>query len=318
MKNCTKKVGAFPTMITPYNTDGSVDLGAARAMTEWYYEKGCHGIFAACQSSEIFYLTEEERVALTRTVIDEANRLSALHPERPRMTIVASGHVASTYDQQVHELRAVAETGPDALILITNRMDIPNEGEDQWFRDCDRLAAAVPDIPLGVYECPFPYKRLLTEKMLRYCAESGRFAFIKDTCCDAALIAKRVEILKGSPVQLYNANAQTLLETLRAGAHGYCGVMANFHPQLYVYLCEHFEEEPEKADLLQAFLCTATMVEKLAYPVTAKYHLSEIVGLPISSIVSRVRSQYELNDYQKSCIRQLHLLATDSEERLTK
>ncbi|MBE6613664.1 MAG: dihydrodipicolinate synthase family protein, partial [Ruminococcaceae bacterium] len=38
--------GAYPVMITPYNTDGTVDYGAVRALTEWYYREGCAGIFA--------------------------------------------------------------------------------------------------------------------------------------------------------------------------------------------------------------------------------------------------------------------------------
>ena len=314
MNNEQPTACAFPTMVTPYNQDGSVDLGAVRAMTAWYYESGCHGIFATCQSSEIFYLTEAERVSLTRTVVDEADRLAAQSKDGRRMTIVASGHVGNTQDQQVHELCAVAAEGPDALILITNRMDMAWEGDDAWIRDCDKLVSQLPDIPLGVYECPYPRKRLLTERMLRYCAESGRFAFIKDTCCQAAEIAKRVELLKGSTVQLYNANAQTLLETLRAGAYGYCGVMCNFHPKLYVYLCEHFAEEPEKADVLQSFLGTAAYTESLAYPVTAKYHLKEIVGLPISTISSRSRSQHELTDDQIASIKQMHLLASEFEK----
>jgi 4-hydroxy-tetrahydrodipicolinate synthase len=316
MKNSHQTAGAFPTMVTPYNEDGSVDLGAARALTAWYYENGCHGIFAACQSSEIFFLTEAERAALTRTVVDEADRLAAQSKDGRRMTIVASGHVGNTQEQQVHELNAIAAEGPDALILITNRMDMAWEGDDAWIRDCDKLVSQLPDIPLGVYECPYPKKRLLTEPMLRYCADSGRFAFIKDTCCDAAEIAKRVKILSGSTLQLYNANAQTLLETLRAGAHGYCSVMCNFHPKLYVYLCEHFADEPEKADIVQSFLGTAAFTEAMAYPVTAKYHLKEIAGLPFNSIASRARSQHELTDYQTSSIQQMHHLASEIEKAL--
>lgn len=69
--------------------------------------------------------------------------------------------------------------------------------------------------------------------MLRACVDTGRVSFIKDTCCDAETIKERVELLRGSGVRLYNANAQTLLETVRAGADGYCGVMANLHPEIY-------------------------------------------------------------------------------------
>ena len=40
-----------------------------------------------------------------------------------------------------------------------------------------------PGVPLGIYECPAPYHRLLTPEMLAFCAGSGRFLFIKDTSC---------------------------------------------------------------------------------------------------------------------------------------
>ena len=77
-----------------------------------------------------------------------------------------------------------------------------------------------------------------------------------------------------------------------------------------------FADEPEKADLIQAFLGTAAYTEMLAYPVTAKYHLQEIAGLPLNAISSRSRSQYELTEYQKSSIRQMHLLASEFEKAL--
>ena len=38
--------GAFPTMITPYHDDNTVDYDAVRKMTEWYIKEGCTGIFA--------------------------------------------------------------------------------------------------------------------------------------------------------------------------------------------------------------------------------------------------------------------------------
>ena len=68
--------GVYPTMITPYNKDGKIDFGAVDALVEWYWKKGCDGIFAACQSSEIFFLTLDERVALARRVKEKAAALA--------------------------------------------------------------------------------------------------------------------------------------------------------------------------------------------------------------------------------------------------
>ena len=65
----------FTTMITPYCADGSVDYETALRYVDWYYENGLTGIFAVCQSSEIFYLTLEERVELNRRVYARAKEL---------------------------------------------------------------------------------------------------------------------------------------------------------------------------------------------------------------------------------------------------
>ena len=168
---------------------------------------------------------------------------------------------------------------------------------------------AIPDIPLGVYECPYPYKRLMDDDMLSFCAQSGRFLYMKDTCCDADVIAHRCELLRGTPMKLYNANAQTLLDTLRVGAAGYCGVMCNFHPDLYARLCSIYDTDSKEAERLQAFLGTAAFTESLAYPVTAKYHLKEIAGLPLDSLETRKRPVSDLRRYDRDSICQMEQLA---------
>ena len=316
--NNTSKAYAYPTMITPFNRDGSIDIGAVRAMCDWYYENSCGGIFTACQSSEIFNLTVAERVLLTQTVVDRVGEIASAHPGESRMRVVASGHVSDAFDDQVYELKSIASTGIDTLILISNRMDIANTGDEAWIADTARQMENLPDIPLGVYECPYPYKRLMTDAMLSFCAESGRFFYMKDTCCDAAVIARRCTLIDGTPMQLYNANAQTLLASLRSGAAGYCGVMCNFHPSLYAWLCAHYDSEPETAEWVQSMLGTAAFTEALAYPVTAKYHLREIVGLPLSSIETRKRPASDLKSYDIDCIRQMALLTDMTKEHLDK
>ena len=130
-----------------------------------------------------------------------------------------------------------------------------------------------------MYECPHPYRRPLTDGMLEAMAETGRFSFIKDTCCDAALIAHRLKVLDGR-IQLFNANAATILDSLRDGADGFSGIMANYHPDLYVWLGEHFREQPEKARKLAAALSVMSAAEAHCHPVDAKYHMDR-VGVPM-------------------------------------
>ena len=303
---------AFTTMITPYLTDGKIDFDTVDRYVDFYFESGIDGIFAICQSSEIFYLSLEERVALNRRVYTRAKALEKKHG-RP-FTVVSSGHVGDTLDEQIRELNAIWASGTDALILITNRLDPSNEGDDVFIENCRRLIAALPaDVRLGLYECPYPYKRLVTPRILDFCLASGKFYYMKDTCCDAALIRARCEQLKGSHFKLLNANCQTLLESMEGGADGYCGIMCNFHPRLYAWLMKNYPKED--AALVQAVTGTFGFTEVgLPYPLTAKYHMN-LCGIPTENI-ARNRESRELTEYAKGCMRQMKLAADRLEEML--
>ena len=292
--------GVWPVMLTPFTRGGEVDTEGLAALVEWYIASGAKGLFAACQSSEIYFLTLEERVKIVETTIRAA---------RGRVPVIASGHVSDAISNQVKELSAMAETGADAVIIITNHFARKGEGEDVWLRNIETVLSQLdPAIDLGAYECPAPYKRLLTPGMLRYMADSGRFFFLKDTCCDAEMIRGRLDLIKGSNLGLYNANSATLLESLHAGAAGFSGVMANIHPEVYAWLCEH--KDHKNASLVQAALSTAAFIERQVYPVCAKYHLNAIEGLPITTFC-RTRDDRELDATAKKEVHMLNDLMND-------
>lgn len=263
--------GVYPVMITPYTADNQVDYEAVDRIVEFYAALGCDGIFAVCQSSEMFCLSEDEREKLTARVHKAA---------AGRMCVVASGHISEKLEDQIRELRRIAATGVEAVVMISSLLAKPDESDDVLIENMNRLLAAVPGIPFGMYECPSPYKRLLSEKVLAAMAETGRFHFIKDTSCNAALIAKRVRQLNGR-IQLFNANCATFLETLQSGADGFSGIMANYHPDLLRWLYLNYQSQPEKAKELSAMLSVMSLVEGCGHPAAVKYHMS-LVGVPMT------------------------------------
>ncbi len=298
----------YPTMITPYKKDGSIDYDAVRKLTAWYWENGCEGAFAVCLSSEMPYLSLEERVELARTVVDEGRKLSASDTSRPPFEVVASGHISYTFEEQKKELLAISETGVQALVLVTNRFDIENTSDERWIEELDRMLEVLPkDIPLGIYENPLPYKRLLSEKMLRHIVKTGRFAFVKDTCCDEELIEKRLGILDGAGVKLFNANVQTLRPSLIAGAEGYTGSMANYHPALFRKMMDTLDSDPAECERLSTTLSILSLAEQLCYPCTAKYHLSELVGIPMEW-TARSNDVHKMDENQKCFVRQMKMM----------
>ena len=68
MKDINK--GTYPTMITPYHDDNTVDYEAVKNITNWYIDNGCTGIFAVCQSSEMIYLSLDEKIKIAKTVVE--------------------------------------------------------------------------------------------------------------------------------------------------------------------------------------------------------------------------------------------------------
>ncbi|WP_211595355.1 dihydrodipicolinate synthase family protein [Paracoccus litorisediminis] len=257
-----RHTGVWPVMLTPFTEDLEIDWSSLENLIDWYISAGVHGLFANCQSSEMFFLSDIESLKLTRFVMDHVDG---------RVPVVASGHTASSPNHQVEQLQATAETGVDSVILISNRLASADEPEVVLLERLATLTERIPEsVGIGIYECPYPYKRLLTDGVVRWSAQSGRYTFLKDTCCNLDTLRRRAEIVKGTRMHIANANAQTLLPSLKAGCHGYSGVMANFHPALYVWLTENWQAEPEKAEVLQQYLSTAALIESLDYPVCAK------------------------------------------------
>lgn len=277
--------GVYPVMLTPFTENNEVDYEALGKLIDWYIEKGVNGLFADCQSSEMFFLSLEERVKIGEFVKKHADG---------RVPVVTSGHISDSLEDQAKELTAIAGTGADAVILLTNRLAKENESDEVWLENLKKLLEMIPkDVPLGFYECPYPYKRIISPELLKWCADTGRFYFIKDTSCDIENMKAKLEVIKGTNLKLFNANTSTLLETLELGASGYSGVMANFHPELYVKLCNIYKENPSKARKIADFLTVASLIERQVYPVNAKFYQKSIGNF--NSIMTRTRDIKELN-----------------------
>lgn len=289
------KKGIYPTMITPYK-NGEIDFDAVEKLTEWYIKEGCQGVFAVCQSSEMQFLSLKERVKLAKAVVEASDG---------KLDVVASGHCADSIEEQIEEINQISETGIDAFVLVSNRLDLHNDGDEVFIENGEKLLANInKDIPLGVYECPRPYKRLLSKKNLEWMLSTNRFQFIKDTCCCPDLLKERLELLEGSDCALFNANEQTLVHSLKCGASGYSGIMANFHPGLLVWLFENYNTE--KAETISDILSMSAFTESPAYPCTAKYYLN-LEGIPMD-IYARSADHKNLTSYQRLIVEQMYHL----------
>lgn len=257
--------GIVPVMLTPFTADEQIDYPALAKLIDWYLEKGVDALFAVCQSSEMQFLSLQERVELARFVVQHVDG---------RTPVIASGHISDNIEAQKEELLAMAQTNIDALVLVTNHLDPRNEGSETFFATLNTLLDTLPkELPLGLYECPAPYRRLLTDDEFTWCANSGRFVVLKDVSCDLPTVERRVKLAQGTPLNVINANAAIAWPAILAGSQGFSGVFTNFHPELYSWLWHNGKTQRALADELAIFLSLGAVTETLGYPKNAKiYH----------------------------------------------
>jgi 4-hydroxy-tetrahydrodipicolinate synthase len=254
--------GIVPVMLTPFSIHGGVDLEGLDSLIDWYISHGASGLFAVCQSSEMEFLTLAEKVSICQRVVGRVNG---------RVPVIASGHTSEEPRAQLDELLAVAATGVDAVVLVTNRLDPNQEGEGVFLGRMNWLIDRITEeVPLGFYECPSPFRRLLSDAELKVCLRSGRFVVLKDVSCDMKIISRRIALAAGTSLSIVNANAAIALEAINAGSRGFCGVFTNFHPDLYAWLYQSASEDTELKRELDSFLILSSLAENLGYPAIAK------------------------------------------------
>lgn len=275
-----KSKGYIPVMLTPFTESGAVDFDGLTKLTELYLQAGAAGLFANCQSSEMFNLSSEEQLAVTEHVLRVTDGV---------VPVVATGTFGGPVEQQADFVKRMYETGVEAVIVITNMLAEETESAEVFDERFAQLLDATSGIPLGFYECPEPFKRVLTAEQLRRFVGTGRVIYHKDTCLDIEQIRAKLDATKGVPeFGLYDAYMVHAVESLKAGSAGLSCIQGNYYPELIVWLCNHYDsdEQASQVAILQQFFVDHMDVMHAVYPVVAKYFLQKR-GLPISTFTRK-------------------------------
>ena len=266
-------------MLTPFNNDGSIDYKTLTDLTELYLKSGVTGLFANCLSSEMFELSETERLQVTKHVVDVV---------AGQVPIVATGTFEGTIAQQADFTKKIYGTGIDAVILISGLLAKETDSDAVFVDNVHQLLDLTPGIPTGFYECPVPYKRVLTAAQLEDFVNTGRVIYHKDTSLDINQIKAKLSVVKNPDFGLYDAYMVHAIESLKAGSAGLSCIQGNFFPELIVWICDNYNDASKADELaaVQRFLESNMGVMHDVYPVVAKYALQKR-GLPISNFTRR-------------------------------
>lgn len=264
-------------MVTPFNLKAKVDLDVVSRLIDFYLAAGVKGFFANCLSSEMFSISEDERLELTRHVVQYVNG---------RVPVVATGSFGLTLEDKSEFTQKIYDTGINAAIMITGHFARVEESNDVLLRNFERMLELTPAIPLGLYECPAPYKRILPADIFRSLVSTGRFVYHKDTSIDIQQVKAKLQVLDAhSSLEFYDAHTPNAMQSLQMGARGMSSISGNFYPEVMVWLCEHALDPAKQGEVkwLQEELSRVDPLIHQAYPMSAKYFLQKR-GLPVRPI----------------------------------
>ncbi|MDQ0639365.1 4-hydroxy-tetrahydrodipicolinate synthase [Pedobacter sp. W3I1] len=296
MENSQK--GFIPVMLTPFLSNGNIDYPALTQLTEIYLQAGSSGLFANCLSSEMFELSDKERIQAIKHVIKVVNGA---------VPVVATGTFGGEISKQADFVKEVSDAGVEAVIAITSLLAEENETDDIFNERVFDLLDQTDQIPLGFYECPVPYKRVLKPQQLADFVSTGRVIYHKDTCLNLAQIKEKLKLTSGRTFGLYDAYIVHAVESLKAGASGLSCIQGNYFPELIVWLCDHYNDEAFKNEVqvVQQFLIDNMDVMHNVYPVVSKYFLQKR-GLNISTFTRR-----NVGSFTPSIIKEVETLFDD-------
>ncbi|AXE18217.1 dihydrodipicolinate synthase family protein [Runella rosea] len=271
--------GFIPVMLTPFKENGEIDFEGLTKLTEFYLEAGAAGLFANCLSSEMYELSEDERIAITKHVVDVANG---------RVPVVATGTFGGPIAEQAEFAKKIYGTGIQAVIVITSLIATADESDAIFMERMHELLQLTPGVSYGLYECPVPYKRLVSAENLGELAATGRVIYHKDTSLDIENVKAKIAATEGQVFGVYDAYMEHAVASLKAGSAGLSCIQGNFFPELIVWLCNNFNEptQQDKVERVQQLLIDTMPVIHYAYPTVAKYYLQKR-GFPISLYTRR-------------------------------
>ncbi|MFG2657552.1 dihydrodipicolinate synthase family protein [Streptomyces sp. NPDC048425] len=224
--------GVVPPVCTPLDATGEVDTASLARLVEHLVAGGVHGLFALGSTSEVAYLTDEQRAVTLRTVVEAA---------AGRVPVLA-GVIDTTTARVVAHARVAADLGADALVATAPfyTRTHPKEIAGHF-----RTLRASVDLPLFAYDIPVAVHSKLPASLVRELAEDGTLAGLKDSSGDEGGLRRVLVELGGRDgrtdgpaphFSVLTGSELTVDCALLAGADGVVPGIGNVDPAGYVRL----------------------------------------------------------------------------------
>jgi 4-hydroxy-tetrahydrodipicolinate synthase len=200
--------GVITAMVTPFGTDGALDLDAARRLARHLVDNGSHGLVVSGTTGEAPTLSDAEKLRLLEAVLEEVG---------DRATVISGTGSNDTHHTAELSGKA-ARAGAHALIVVTPYYNKPNRAGIRAHYQA--VAEAVPDTPIVLYNIPSRCVINVPPDLLaELAAEIPNVVAVKQANNDDLAPIDGLDVLAG--------NDEIFLRTLELGGPG--GILVASH-----------------------------------------------------------------------------------------
>ncbi|MCX5512568.1 dihydrodipicolinate synthase family protein [Kaistia algarum] len=227
--------GTYTVMITPFDTEGRVDLAATANFVDWQITEGIHGLVPLGSTGEFLSMTDDERAAVAETVIRKA---------AGRVPVLIGTGAEST-DDVIRYSRQAESLGADGVMIIPPFYSTPTE--DELFEHYRRIGAAI-GLPIMIYNNPATANVDLTPRIVERLSRIDNVRYIKESTMDVTRIRDILEFC-GDRMTVFGGIMG--FESFLEGAAGWIAVGSNIMPkemaQLFSLWADHRDYDGAKA-----------------------------------------------------------------------
>ncbi len=280
--------GVYSLLLTPYHEDRSIDYKVYEQYVEWQARQGVQHLFACCGSSEMKELTLAERIKLATLAVEHAGGVP----------VMATANVEPSWFGQVEEVKAMEQTGVDALVFITKGFG----------NDSERLYTYIAELsshttlPVLLYEFPGDRPHLMAAECYGRLVKDGYVVGIKDTTSTIELIREKIAVQGDSAV--LQANIPYLMEAYESGARGVVATPTTCGAYLFGKMYDEFfvQNDREAANRTHQQICVLDNAIDSGFCASAKYLVS-LAGIPMNWYT---RGAHQLNAQRLKSLRVFH------------
>ncbi|MDQ3783394.1 MAG: 4-hydroxy-tetrahydrodipicolinate synthase [Actinomycetota bacterium] len=204
-------------MVTPFNSDGSLDLDGARRLAAHLVDNGSDGILLTGTTGEAPTLSRDEKLSLFSAVMEIISG---------RAKVIAGTGTYSTAESIELTLEA-ADRGVDACLVVTPYYSKPPQ--NGLVAHFEAIADASP-VPLILYDIPVRTARRIERSTLVRLARHDNIVAVKDAVGDASETARVRSELSAAGLEsfdIYCGDDVLLMPHLAAGAVGVISVCSH-------------------------------------------------------------------------------------------